>query len=656
VAAKKRQSDGAPAVAPRSRWGASAVAVAVTAAAVYAPKLPFTTPYTPRFAGILLAAAVWAWAVALAPAAFRGRRRLLLAVAAVAAAAVASAAFSADPGAAFTFGAEDGLMGGPTWLALLGILAASSSAVLGRDVRTALTVSFIWAVPVALTVLLDVARGSWVSAGFGNPNFAGAVLVPFVPLALYLAREAEDSRVRLAWRAVAAVCAAAVVLCGSLAPVGALAVALGVLLLAAPQVVATPARSRLVRGTGAGLLAAAGLAGVIVVASLTTPALPSVRDALGPTAQTRVEMWRISAAVLAENPLLGVGPDGLQLASQGHLTERLLSLEAGGYTDYRLLLRDPHSLPALAGVSLGALGLAALLWLAVEWLLAFRSRLAAPGAGAGWRWALVAGVAGLLSAMLLMPWPIVFGGLIPLLAGLAVAPAPDRDGPAAEPAAARVWVARGVAVVVTVLAVALSGAAVLGDSHIASAQRATDAESAAQAYDSAARVQPTRSYPAYEALYARGVVLASAAPTVYRQLVDDAPQGVRLSGGYLADLTQPLLDRAAPEKAADLAWERATLERAAALAPLHPDVVLERAHLAAHEGNAEELARLLDLAERIGAGQNPRYSVYRYYLARLEGDRPGDEELAAQIRDRSPHLAPMLDVEPGFQKLGGGTF
>jgi len=630
--------------------------VAVTALAVYAPKLPFTTPYTPRFAGVLLAAAVWAWAVALAPAAFRGRRRLLLAVAAVAAAVIASAAFSADPGAAFTWGAETGLLGAPTWLALLGILAASSSAVLGRDVRAALSVAFIWAVPVALTVLLDVARGAWVSAGFGNPNFAGAVLVPFVPLALYFAREAEDSRTRLGWRAAAAVCAAAVVLCGSLAPVGALAVAFGVLLAAVPEVVAGAARRRFVRSAGVGLLAVAALTGVIVVASLTTSALPGVRDALGVTAQTRVEMWRISASVLAENPLLGVGPDGLQLASQGHLTERLLSLEAGGYSDYLLLLRDPHSLPALAGVSLGALGLAALLWLAVEWLLAFRSHLAAPGAGAGWRWALAAGVAGILSAMLLMPWPIVFGGLVPLLAGLAVAPAPDREGLAAEPAPARVWLARGVAVIVTLLAVALSAAAVLGDSHIAAAQRATDAGSAAAAYGRAARVQPTRAYPAYEALYARGVALASGAPTVYRRLVEDAPAGVRASGGYLADLTQPLLDGAAPEKAADLAWERATLAEAEKLAPLHPDVVLERAHLAAQEGDAEELGRLLDLADRIGAATNPRYSVYRYYLARLEGDRLGDEELAAQINDRSPHLAPLLDVEPGFQELGGGTF
>lgn len=646
--AKRRTRGSEPTRASAAQRWAVPVAVATSALAPFVQPVGGISPYTFRFAGILVAALAWLWAWLAAPAAFRFSRHLVGAAALVGVVTIASSLASADPGAALTWGAEGSLMGAPTWLALLVVFVMSASAEPSRLSALALRVAFAWAVPAALLVTWEAASSApQVTGGFGNGNYAGAALVSLVPLALFFSVNEERADVRPYWRYAVLVLMAGVVLSGSLANLIALAVALAVVLVLAPErlMQVEPRTGRRAAAVLAGLLAVALLIGAL---ALFTGVLPRGLDrwvserVLGATALTRIEMAKIALAVFAEHPLLGVGPDGVQLASQSHLTERLLALESGGYTDYRVLVKDPHSLPLLALASLGVLGATALAWLAALWgrELVVRTREACAKSRSGaFRVALAVGTLAHLTALLFMPWAVSFGPLAPLLAGLAIAgEGPGLSG-ASEQRPNRGALILGLASTAAALVAAawLAAAAAYGDTRIALARGQSAPDVARAAYASGARAQPTRAYPAYEALYATGFLASEGLEPLdaYQAAVDRAPQRVLANAGYLANLAQASLDEAYLSGRTDLSWERARIERAARMAPNHPDVVLEQAHLALLTGDIATARRHLARTARF-APDAPRHLLYSYYLALAEGDPARAEGLLPRIERTGP--------------------
>lgn len=629
-------------------WALAAVVTAFTALAAYVPKLPFTTPYSPRLAALVLSAAGWTWVWALDRDRVGVPRRLAWAALAVGGVTVLSAAVSAAPGPALTFGAEGGLMGAPAWLALLVVFGGAAGSRFGRDVRDGLSLALLWAVPVAaVAVVLSLAQRP-VSAGFGNGNYVGAVLLLLAPVALVAGEAADERRWTTGYRAAAVLMWLGAVFARSAIVWAGTFVEVAAVVAIAPALLGDGG----VRARRALLIAAAGVAAAAVVFSgvYAAGALPAPvqtfvsEDLLGVTARTRVEMWKAAAGIVGERPLLGVGPDGFQLASQRHLSARLMALEPGATDGYRALIRDPHSLPWLAAASLGLVGLAALVWLAVEWVLAI-GRGIAEDAGTSRGVALAIGVGAFLLCMLTMPWAIVFAALPALVAGLAVASRREAERARGLPRPVRVMAA----VAVTVGAVWLAAAGFIGDAALTRASRAETSAVAVAEWRRAVVAQPTRPYVRYELLYTLGYQTGEGlfGRDEWRAEVDAAPPEVRRNAAYLANLVQVGLDEAYLTGRTDLTWEEARTAEAALLSPNHPDVLLEQAHLALLRDEAEKARAFLDTVEGYPT-QSGRYWLYRYYLARLDSDPATTAEALAALRANAPYLERLAE------KVGGG--
>ncbi len=630
-------------------------AVGFTAFAPFVQPAFSVAPYTMRFGGVLLSACVWLWAWALNPAAFRTPRRLTMAAVALAAATVVAAIASPSRTMLLTWGAEDSLMGAASWLALLAVFVLAASSRPSIRVVGALRLIFAWGAVSAAIVLWERASGApQVTGGFGNANYAGAALATLVPLALFYASAEHEARLRPWWRYLVLTLVAGCLATGSVSAIVALAVAVTGVSLLAPGPLLGIARTTGRRVAG-GVIVAVVVLALLASASLAGDVLPEPVDSFmtqrvaGDTVLTRIEMWKMAVAIFADHPLLGVGPDGMQLASQGYLSERLLTLESGGYSDYRVLMKDPHSLPLLALGSLGLVGIAVLAWLVSEWARLARS-LVSRGTSESPSWALrcalVVSVATCVAALLFMPWAVSFGPLVPLIAGLATAgganqhhgaPA-DAEVTRAKSSGASLPVVRpAVAALATVVALWLAGTAAYSDTQVSSAYGQSAPELARAAYLRAQRAQPWRPYLAYEALYATGFLASEGLSDLesYRKQVDTAPDGVLRNAGFVANLVQLSLDEAYLGGRTDLSWETERIQRASRLAPSHPDVILEQAHLALLSG---EVAQARGLLERTAAlvPRAPRYLLYSYYLALASGDVTKARELEPQIEATGP--------------------
>lgn len=629
----------------------AAIAVGLTSISTFAVDERFR-PHAPRFASLLVVAGVWAWVWARGETGPLRARRLDIAAAAVAGTLIVSSLLSASPAQALTFGAEGSWMGAPSWLALLVVFWVASRTRLGRDLEDAASLAYVWAVPAAAAGLVQYAMSGSVRGGFGNGNYLGAALVIVLPIACLRAVEpGQTMETRLAWRTAAALLFAGCLFSGS-------TTVFVVSLIEMTGIVALHAFR------GAGLSAAArrtsavvgavvvGIAVVVGSAVYAPGALPSavrgrVRAAvLGATTSTRVEMWRTAAAVFREHPVLGVGPDGLQLASQGHVTERFLELEPQAAAGIDTLLIDPHSLPLAVLASLGVVGSAGLLWLLVAWVTEVW-RLALEDADGGRsRLAFAIGVAGFLGTMLLVPWSIVFCGLPALWAGLAVASREPSTKPGrAKESPAPGWSPAARELVAGMLALAfglLAVSGVAGD-RLADRAKATGDEAAAlRLIASARRFQPTRPFLVFQAdmLYGRLMLRGTVAPATYGAVVDLAPAGVRDNGVYLAALAGVGLDEALVSGRADLRWEESLVGRALALAPTAPDARLEVAHLALLRGDLRTARRVLERSKG-WIGTNPRRTLYEYYHAVMSRDATLAAERSAQLAREAPGLAAL---------------
>lgn len=629
------------------RTATVAMAVTVVTAFLVLPGVSFPLD-TPRFVGLMVAAGLWAFAWSSGEVQAADTLRLRTALFVVAVLTVVSAALSAGPGLAFTWGAEGNMLSAPSWLAMMVVFLLAGGVALGdRRLRDLVATGAVLATAASVWGIADVVRGRPPSSVFGNGNYLGPVLLLFLPVAVHRARTDEDSGARIAWIAAALVLVTGAIASASQSVQAVLAVevlALGLVVWRHSGWPKPSARTgRRVAAVAVALAVALATWGLASPDPLAGGLRRSVTRA--PTTQTRVEFWKVAWSVFRDHPVLGEGPDGLPLASQRYLSLRTMELEAGGYTGSVLLLRDPHDLPLLVLAELGLLGLAALVWLAVEWGLVVRTRLRETDDDRFLRASLVVGVVAFFATQLLVPWTIRFGALIPLLAGLAVAPMKarprrlvERSGTAMSPMSRTAFAAVG-----ALTALALAVTALAGDAAFARGRRAPDRAEAMRWFEIAARWQPTRAEPRYELLYALGdgIVSGETALGEYQGRVNTAPSIVRENGVYLANLAQPALDEAIVTGRKDLSWETGLVEVAALLAPNHPDTILEQAHLALAGGQVDGARDRLDLALRIGA-RGPRSVLYRLLLARASGDTAAEQRFASELGSTAPWLHALV--------------
>ena len=331
-----------------------------------------------------------------------------------------------------------------------------------------------WSVAPAATA----AFGSRAGGLLGQPAYLGAAGVLLVPVVLGAA-----GRERGAWRAVGFGAAA----------VGVVAVVasqtrgawLGLLVAAA---VGGPAIARRL-GSRRSAVVAAGVFVALGVLAVATPlgarALGAV-DLDGGSARGRLDEWRVAAAVVAEHPVVGVGPEGYRVAVTGHLDEGY-SIRYGRevYVDRA---HDGVLDVAVAGGLPAAALYVALVGVALVAAMRVRrdANLVVVGAAAA-----VAGYA----AQQLVLFPIAEVDPVAwLLAGVVVAAA--RPGTVVAPDRAREWPARvvsGAALVGAALVLVLGGLDVVADRHLATAageQERGDHLAALAAADAATGLRP----------------------------------------------------------------------------------------------------------------------------------------------------------------------
>ncbi len=150
--------------------------------------------------------------------------------------------------------------------------------------------------PIALGV-----NTSRLTGPFGSSALLGAALCLLLPLAFALAAEGGESRV---WRVGAAIGSA---LC-AVATIGSGARAAWVGLLFAAAVVAWK-----VSGTRRALAVAGGAVVSVMLVLLTVTSIGSVVERSHGTA-SRLDEWSLASRVIANHPLLGVGPEGYRIA------------------------------------------------------------------------------------------------------------------------------------------------------------------------------------------------------------------------------------------------------------------------------------------------------------------------------------------------------
>jgi O-antigen ligase/cytochrome c-type biogenesis protein CcmH/NrfG len=139
-----------------------------------------------------------------------------------------------------------------------------------------------------------------VGGPFGSPAYLGAACSLLLPIAGGLAADAEE---RKEWRLTAALA-----LAGGLVAAVASQTRAAWIGIAVSGVVMSPLWWPRIRSRW-WLVAAASIVLVTV-----TPVGPRIVDGFAGDAQGRIDEWRMGAAVVADNPLLGVGPEGYRIA------------------------------------------------------------------------------------------------------------------------------------------------------------------------------------------------------------------------------------------------------------------------------------------------------------------------------------------------------
>lgn len=509
------------------------------------------------------------------------------------------AAAGAD-GAYAWVGTPERHLGAVTWALCALLLLAGRTLVARGDVERVLLGLVVAGVGVGAVATLEAVGfhaevldlGGRLTGTFGSSAYLGAATAFLLPVAVGVAATGDTPVVR---RRLAA--AAALLLAVACAGAGTRAAWVG--LVAAATVTVLARRQALVsrmgadRGRAAAAIALVLVAGAaVVVLSPVGARVGSLTDADAPGGQGRLDEWRVAARVVADHPLLGVGPEGYRVAFGEHV-DADYEVEHG---------RDQqpdraHSGPLDVLLAGGALALAG--WLALIGIVARAVRRALRD-GPPW----LAGLAGGLMAHLvtqLLFFPIAeLEPVVWLVAGMVlVATDRERPGPTVRSGSDRVR--RAVVGVVAGVALVEGASGVVADHRADRAAEALargDVDGAATAAASAADLRPD--VLRFHLLAARAAVADDRGIVVGLAAVDDA---LAISPG----------DPIARRTKAQL-----LLARAAATS------------VPAHVQAAEEYLR--DLLDR-----DPNNST----LWRLAADVAallGDQGAAARARDRADEL------------------
>ncbi len=299
---------------------------------------------------------------------------------------VLSTGLAADPRAALlgTYpGYESGLLA-LACMVVAGFVGVTSyddsGPLIARSVSIALIVVGVYAlaqrVGLAGSGAGDALQLDRAQSTLGNASNLGLWCAVALPWAVYGVRDAE----RRPWRVMSGIAVAAgltgLVASGSRGAVVAVVVGLvGWLFISA-----TPARIRDRRvwlGVGVGVLLAA-----VVVVAVTLPSVSRIQQGGVDTVEGRLDVWKVSARLIAQRPFLGFGLGGFGSA---FATTGSLPLEDAAGRDRPL--EDPHNLLLSTGISAGPVAMVALLVLIAMtgrevWRLRTRSRVVLAGAAA----------------------------------------------------------------------------------------------------------------------------------------------------------------------------------------------------------------------------------------------------------------------------------
>lgn len=530
-----------------------------------------------------------------------------------------AAAVGLDPIDAWT-GTPERMFGWLTW-ALCGLaLVAGASLDVGRDgpvLATGVVVAGVGVGAVATAEAFGWAPGPIGLGGdrltgtYGSAAYLGAAAALFGPV---LAGVAADRQADRRLRAAAAVGAAGLVV--ALFGSGARAAWLGT---AAGTAVLVWSRRRALGGRPRAVLVA-GMAAVAVTVVLLalTPVGGRVRslgDPDAPGGRGRIDEWRVGVRVLADHPVLGVGPEGYRIAF-GTRADDAYERAHG---------RDPlpdraHSGPLDLALAGGPLALLA--WVALVVGVGRRLRPALARGRPAVAGTVVAFVAHVVGQLVLFPLaelePVTW-----LLAGAALAAAAPGSGVAAAstgPAAAEASTTGAdhrrpvpTAVVVGLVVVGLLGSAVAGLGVLADRRAERSVEHLA-AGDGPGAVRAA-------------VGAAALRPDVVRYRLLEARARVAAGEGQLAAL--------------------AALDDAAAVSPGDPIVRLERVRALVDRAAATRVPAhahaARTAAEALVADDRSRAEAWRQ-LGRAEA-LDGDPSTAVAALERAAYLAPH-DPEP----------
>lgn len=264
------------------------------------------------------------------------RRRVALALGGLVAVTLPAALAAGSPWTAF-LGAPGSSLGifQVVALGLLGCLAALNAEPVVAQARLMLPGLL---VAEGALALVQVAAGRVPAGTFSNTTYLGQAMVVSLPFALLWLRE----RPRWTSWVTGAATLAVLILAESWVAAGVVATVMLLWALRASRE-AKGASDRRATARIALAVAAAAIVGLVALAA-------------GASLGSRPAMWRGALAVLADSPLLGVGPDGFRVALAPHATVGLLRGEGFRAESFASLPADPHNLVLALLVSFGVVG------------------------------------------------------------------------------------------------------------------------------------------------------------------------------------------------------------------------------------------------------------------------------------------------------------
>lgn len=572
--------------------------------------------YAARYAALLLVVACWAvaWVTGVVRLSVHRLRALWIAGGAACTTVLLAAVLSPDPGAALTWGAF-GLTSAPVWCAWVVIACLVSSVRLVRETRAAVAVTVSVLVAAGWVQLVGARTGAYGLSPFVNADYLGPMFVATGALAVAVALSGDD-RLRWAWFGVAAASGTGVLLAGSLAATIGLVVAVA---FGGALYWRVRTGSRLGGGRALALAGALALAAVTVftAVALVQHGRASWVDrvaAADPGIESRLLIWQAAARAIADAPLAGSGSDRFAYAASPHLG-RAIFLGEPSENPQDSLPSSAHSLPVTISVEMGLLGLVAFSVLGVMWLRSAWPDPSVSAKAAAFKLACTAGVIGWFTSALFLPESVVLGGLVPLAAGLACSGPEARVDPLRSPASRA-----AVAAIPLGLALWLALGAVFGWTAFTSVSSATTPQEYARRLGVARSWQPTFPLYASREVWLAGAVPGDAEASGARAALVAAPASVREFAPYLVEYADQGCEAAAAGGRSDLAWERAVLDDAEALAPNLPTIDIARIKVALIEGDLVTARRLV--AEN--SDLSGRYGSY---------DTLAEQTAAAQARD-----------------------